>query len=339
MGLTKIDSKVLDFICFNGVHLPEAEIAKRLRLKPTTVSYSLKKMRKERVILGYRYRANYSRLGLSTQAWVLLKLSFAEIDSFGLIDKMLEYPQVHVAAFVTGDFDVALKVMERNIFSIDKFVRKLYQEFSDSIEAVDVLVVTKNFKTHNLVTNSQECLKSFDQTDFEILNIRMQHPEKELAEIASELGLHRNTVSKRWKAFWEKGVLVKKTPVINPEYHSMLKISLRAILLIEANSEASAQIAEKMLEMEQVHELNRVLGNYSLLAIVRTENIREFLDFLKWLLSKAAPKGGIKKTLSMMSLSSRPHKPNYLPQLKAEKIISFRKGKLVCPSIPKEWAN
>ncbi len=319
--------------------MPESEIAKRLRLKPSTVSYSLKKMRKEKVILGYRYRVDYARLGLSTQAWVFLKLGFADIDSFEMIDKMLQYPQVHVASFVTGEFDLVLKVLERNVFSIDKFVRSLYQDFSDSIDAVDVLVVTENFKTHNLVTKNKGCLKSFDETDLNILDIRMQHPEKELAEIASELGLHRNTVSKRWKAFWEKGVLVKKTPVINPDYHSMLKISLKAIILIEASSAASKQIAEKMVKMEKVHELNRVLGTNSLLAIVRTENMREFMDFLKWLLSKAAPKQGLKKTVSMMSLSSRPHKPNYLPQLKAKKIISFRDRKLVCPSIPEEWAN
>ncbi|GAG39826.1 unnamed protein product, partial [marine sediment metagenome] len=250
------DEKVLDFICFNGAQIPEAEIAKRLRLKPGTVSYSLKKMLREKTILGYRYRVNYARLGLTTMAWILLKIRLAKVDSFELIDTLLKFPQVHVASFITGEFDLAIKVIERDVASIDSFARKISQEFSDSIESSEILLVTKSYKAHNIIPKEFSCLRSFDETDFKILDSRMSNPNKDIAGVASELGLHRNTVSKRWKNFWKENVLVKKTPVVNPLYYAKLRIALKAIVLIDAVPETCEGIIKKLVSMDEVHELN-----------------------------------------------------------------------------------
>ncbi len=328
--LSKIDIKILDFVCLKGAQMSEKEIAKRLRLKPTTVSYSLKKMLREKSILGYRYRVNYARLGLVTTAWVLLKIRSANTDSFHLFDQMLEFPQVHVASFITGEFDIALKVLERDVSCVDAFVRKLSKTFPEFIDSAEVLLVTENYKTHNILPKNNSCLTSFDKTDFKILSSRMNSPEKELGQIASELNLHRNTVSKRWKSFWKENVLIKKTPVINPLYYTELKLSMKAIVLIDVPPEACDILAKKLLELDEVHELNRLLDGFSLMAIIRTGDISSFLDFLRWVLFENLGKGKIRKTVSLIMLKSKPHKQNYFPQLLDQKIIRFRKEKLVC---------
>ncbi len=310
--------------------MSEKEIAKYLRLKPTTVSYSLKKMLRDKSILGYRYRVNYARLGLVTTAWVLLKIRSANTGSFHLFEKMLEFPQVHVASFITGEFDIALKVLERDVSCIDTFVRKLSKTFPELIDSTKVFLVTKNYKTHNILPKSDSCLFSFDKTDFKILSSRMDSPEKELGQIASELNLHRNTVSKRWKSFWKENVLMKKTPVINPLYYPKLKLSMKAIVLIDALPETCDVLAKKLSELDEVHELNRLLDGFSLMAIIRTGDIPSFLDFLRWVLFENLGNGKIKKTVSLIILKSKPHKQNYFPQLLDKKIIRFRKEKLVC---------
>ena len=310
--------------------MSEKEIAKQLRLKPTTVSYSLKKMLRDKSILGYRYRVNYARLGLVTTAWVLLKIKSANVDFFNLFEQLLEFPQVHVASFITGEFDIALKVIERDVSCVDAFVRELSKKFPEFINSTEVLLVTKNYKTHNILPKHNSCLPSFDKTDFRILSSRMDSPEKELGQIASELNLHRNTVSKRWKSFWKENVLMKKTPVINPLHYTKLKLSMKALVLIDAAPEACDLLAEKLSEMDEVHELNRLLDGFSLMAIIRTGDIPSFLDFLKWVLFENLGKGNIKKTVSIIVLKSKPHKQNYLPQLIDKKIIRFRKEKLVC---------
>ena len=121
MVLTKIDLKVLDYVCINGCQIPESLMAKELRLKPSTIAYSLKKMEREKAILGYRYRVNYARLGLGATAWVFLNVRVSESDSMQLLDSLLKFPQVHVASFITGSYDLALKVIERDVYHIDDF--------------------------------------------------------------------------------------------------------------------------------------------------------------------------------------------------------------------------
>jgi len=328
LGLSKIDFKILHFICLNGIQMPESEIANQLRLKPSTVSYSIKKMCREKIILGYRYRINYARLGLPTIAWVLLKVNLANADSLKLLDDLLQFPQIHVVSFLTGEFDIAAKVVERNVFAVDSFVRKLSDEFKGAIDDAEVLLATRNFKAHNIVVSESSCLPSFDETDFKILNSKMLFPGKEIAQIAAEHALHRNTVSKRWRRLWRKKVVVKKTPVVNPEYYKELSIALKAIVLIDATPAASSAIAKGLVKIQEVHELNSMLGRFALMAIVRTAGIPEFLQFLDRLQSQGRKIGGLKKTVSILVLRSKPHPPNYLPQLLQSGMISFKRGKL-----------
>jgi len=340
LNLSKIDHKVLDFVCLKGAQIPEAEIAKQLRLKPSTVNYSLKKMARERTILSYRYRINYARLGLSTIAWVLLKVNISKVNSFQLLDDLLKFPQVHVASFITGDFDLAIKVIERDVLSVDSFVRAISEKFSELITASKVLVVTRNYKAHNIVPEKSECLDSFDETDFQILNSRACFPGKDLGQIASELGIHRNTVGKRWKELWDENVVLKKTPVINPMYYKDLNISLKALVFINAAPESSEEIAQNLVKMDEVHELNRMLGEFNLMALIRSADIPNFLEFLMWILFRACGPGSVKKSVSIIVLKSKPHAPDYLPKLLEEKVIKFRKGKLVClPGKPSKSKN
>lgn len=330
MVLSQIDLKVLDFVCLNGAQMPEKEIAEKLRLKPSTVSYSLNKMLREKTILGYRYRINYARLGLVSTAWVFLRLKPSKSDSFQIMDKLLELPQVHVASFLAGDFDLAVKVIERDVFCIDAFVRQVSQQFSEFIDGTEVFLVTKSYKVHNLPAEGQGCLSSFSEIDLKILDLKMRSPEKTLGNVASELGLHRNTVSKRWKSFWKEKVLVKKTPVVNPAYYARLKLALKAIVLIDAAPEACDAITKKLSRIGEVHELNSLLGRFSLMAIIRASDIPSFFDFIRLILFEGQEMGLVRKTVSIIVLKSKPHKPNYLPSLLASKIVRFRKGKLVC---------
>ncbi len=329
MVLTKVDFKVLHFAAINGVQMGEREIAKNLRLKPSTVSYALKKMRRERAILRYRYRLNYARLGLENIAWILVKLRFAELESFPSLDGLFKWPQAHVASFVTGEYDLVVKAVERDVFSIDQFVRQASKEYSKYFDDVSVLLVTKNYKIHNLVQIESACLPSLDETDFKILSLKMESPDASLGKVAKELGMHRNTVSSRWKKLWKENVLVKKTPVVNPGYYRNLKIALKALVLIDVSPEDSDLIAEKLVKMDEVHELNRAIGKYGLLAIVRTADVQSFFSFLKERLFKASP-GKIKKAVSLISLYSKPHPPNYLPQLLEAGIVKFKKRKICC---------
>ena len=106
-------------------------------------------------------------------------------------------------------------------------------------------------------------------------------------------------------------------------------MALKAIVLIDSVPEATDKIAKKLSEMLEVHELNRLLDGYSLMAIIRTADIPNFLDFLRWVLYKEN-QGLIRQSTSTIVLKSKPHAPDYIPELLVRGILKFKKGKMVC---------
>jgi len=327
VGLSKIDLKILGFVCEKGAHLPEREIARQLRLKQSTVAYSLKKMRRERAILRYNYRLNYPLLGFGATAWVFFKLrpgiangQNPELAGADLFARLLSYPQVHVVSFVTGEHDISLKLIEKDVAAINSFVLRLATEMNDTIDSPEIMYCAKMFKTHNMLLEEPKKRPALGKADFEILNCKMLHPDAGVREIAEMLSLHRNTVSKRWKTLWREKILLKKTPVLNPEYYDALGIGLKAIIFFEVNAGSLNAAVEKLAAMPEVHELNHVLSGQDLMAIVRAKNVPALFGFLK----KIYVMPGMKQTKSTIVLYSQPHKSNYLMELSRAGLLPFK---------------
>jgi len=328
--LSKIDLKVLRFALENGMQMPDAEIAAALRLKPSTVSYSIKKMRRERTIPRYRYRLNYHRLGFPAVAWVLLRfksslLGASSTDSIATesLDKLLSFPQVHVASFLTGPHDVALKLIDRDVVAINKFVLHISSELKDMLESPLVLFSTRMYKTHNVVLERTTPCAKLTAKDFEILSYKMLKPDAELREIAEKLSLHRNTVSNRWQMLWRENVLFKKTPVVNPVVYDELGIGLKAIVFLDVAADQLHNAVSALVKIPAVHELNQLLSGYDLMAIVRVKNVPGFFDLMKQIYAKP----GVRKTVSHIILYSKPHSPNYLHEMSKAGMLPF---KLAC---------
>ncbi len=327
LGLSKIDLKVLRFALENGIQLRDAEIARQLRLKPSTVTYSLKKMRRERTILRYRYRLNYHKLGFPAAAWVLLKLKagFGGSDSSlsigtELLDKLLSFPQVHVASYTTGIQDVALKIFEKDALAVNNFVLQLSKEFSGMLESPTVLFSTRMYKTHNIILGETEPCNKLDAIDFNILNYKMLNPDMELGEIAKKHSLHRNTVGKRWRMLWLERILLKKTPVLNPEIYEQLGIALKAMVFINTTDGKLHHVVQSLLKMPEVHELNQLLTGYDLMAIVRVKSVSQFFDFLRRIYLMP----GTQETISRIILYSKPHSSNYLIEMSKAGMLPFK---------------
>ncbi|MCX6798663.1 MAG: Lrp/AsnC family transcriptional regulator [Candidatus Diapherotrites archaeon] len=326
MGLNKIDIKILRFVCDRGAQLPDAEVARELRLKPSTVSYCLKKMRRDRVILRYNFRLNYLRLGFSTMAWVLFKFKpgvAAGAPGFAaksLFESLLSYPQIHVVSFITGEHDLAIKVIEKDIAALNDFVMRLATNQKGALDEPKVLFCVAMYKTHNVALTDTTPYKGLCKTDFDILNCKMLHPDLGVREIAAGLSLHRNTVSKRWRMLWGQNVLMKKTPVVNPEYYDELGFGMKAIMLLDVDATMLSSVVKALVEMNEIHELNHILSWQNLMAIARVKNVAELFEFLK----KIYAIKGVKQTTSYLVLYSQPHKPNYLIELSKAGMLPFK---------------
>ena len=103
---SELDTRILRFVLENGLLESEREIAKKLKISPSTLSFKLRKFEDRGIITAYKYRLDYTKIGLRQIAWVFLKIRHGKSSVKEIMEKLLEYPQVHVCLFVSGEMSL-----------------------------------------------------------------------------------------------------------------------------------------------------------------------------------------------------------------------------------------
>lgn len=322
-NLTTIDLKILKFLKLNGAHFSEREIARRLRLNQSTVNYSINKMEKLKIINNYIYRINPARIGLNGHAWFFFSFRNDLRSNDDILKIVTQYPEVHVATVVSGTYDIALKIYSKDVAATNKFVMKLENECRDFLESTYVLYTTDKHKSYNIPFPQSDLDYKLDNVDYKILKFKMQNPNASLSEAAKKLAMHRNTVNKRWSNLWQKNILLKKTPITNPELDNLIGIDFQVISFLDVHKEKKEKLISELMKLDELHELSSVLTQHDLLGIFRTKNVGEFYSLLGKIYSKMSFGKAIKSTQSHIILKSISQNPQlFLSKLKTLGVFS-----------------
>ncbi len=106
-----------------------------------------------------------------------------------------------------------------------------------------------------------------DEKDVTILSALCRDARTTLSEIANMLNMSVSTVHKRVRKLESEGVIEKYTILVNPDKFECVT----AFLLVSAEDPVS--VAEKMKEMRDVIEVYQTLGNFNIVAKVRSRNL------------------------------------------------------------------
>jgi len=103
------------------------EISDRTDMPITTVFAKVKRMERLGIIKGYHAVLDSARLDMGTTAFVFG--SFAYRDESGKVlsqrevaKEIAEFPEVQEVHIISGDWDILIKVKERDVESVGKFV-------------------------------------------------------------------------------------------------------------------------------------------------------------------------------------------------------------------------
>lgn len=282
MELSDFEKKLLIHYSREGVDLSNSnKISKELRVSLQTISYKRKALENENVILGYKYRVDYRRLGLNQIAWVFISLKDKSVDSESLLNKLIAIPEIQICTVVTGTFDFAVKVFSKDIKTMTNFGLELQKNFKDEIKSVEMYFLGRIVKWHQKLVSENFENYPYDKTDLKILLCNLINPKKKLGECAKEINLHRNTVSSRWKKMVESGLIVKKSVILNPDYSYQLKRGVNAFLFFESESGETEHLASKLSSFNEVHELNIVNNPFDLMASIRVKDVASLHNFQK----------------------------------------------------------
>lgn len=313
-SLTKLEKRVLKYLVSNGVPFENKIIQKKLRITPETFYYILKKLEERGVIKDYKYAVDFRLLGFGDISWVFTKINRNVSDMQLLIDRLLSFPQVHTACFITGEYDLALKVYTKNSAELTDFLLKLEDDFKYCTNSFNAVHCSKMHKNHNIVLGEREPSK-LSKIDLKILDYRMRSPREGIIEVAKNLELHRNTVSKRWNRMLKSGIIMKKSVILSPDYYRKAGVAFIAILLIKTSAGKTELASKALSKLENIHDLGTINFPVDLLAVVRTSSLHEFYEFNQKLLSRKEFSRTICDTTSFVVMDRKSHKRDYIREL------------------------
>lgn len=124
--LNEKDLIILDLLQKN-CRMTAKEIAQTIESPVTTVFAKMKRMEELGFIRGYKAVLNAQKLNRGTTAFILASFSYrlkegASLSQRKIAKEIAMFPEVQEVHIITGDWDILIKIKEKNVESIGKFV-------------------------------------------------------------------------------------------------------------------------------------------------------------------------------------------------------------------------
>ena len=126
------------------------DIAQELQLPITTVHNRIKKLEKQKVILGYKAVIDYEKINKSALAIIFIKTDVHlaspkdRVDLEALAQKIGALENVEESYVISGDWDILLKIRSDNVNRIHKNVIKKIR-FIEGVAATHTVIALPQF--------------------------------------------------------------------------------------------------------------------------------------------------------------------------------------------------
>jgi Lrp/AsnC family transcriptional regulator for asnA, asnC and gidA len=122
-------------------------IARKLKIAVGTVHSRVKKLEESGVIRGFSVEIDYSRVGYSITALILLQAKGKHLKD--VESRLARFNNVCAVYDITGDFDIALVAKFPSSSSMDKFIKEVLS--MDFIERAKTSMVLNSVKENNKI--------------------------------------------------------------------------------------------------------------------------------------------------------------------------------------------
>ena len=124
----KLDEKDLAilYLLQKNCRMTAREIAKTIGSPITTVFAKIKRMEKQKIIKDYRAVLDSKKLDAGATVFVLASFSYRDGETFlsqrVIAEQIAKFPEVQEVHIISGDWDILVKVKEKDVNAIGKFV-------------------------------------------------------------------------------------------------------------------------------------------------------------------------------------------------------------------------
>ena len=185
------------------------ELGKKLHISKSAVNYRIKKLIKNKVMLGFRTYINYSKLNTSLFAVYLKFENITKETEFEIIKYLLTNKKVTWLGNSYGNWEIIFEFKTENQIELISFLSEFYKNFSQYIKKKELVQYIsedvfgfKFFKTNKLKPIHLDFLgkqEKLDKLDKKIIDYLEKKPDYLLHALALKLNVSLDTARKRIK--------------------------------------------------------------------------------------------------------------------------------------------
>ena len=224
MLLDARDRAILDFLETNS-RTPVSHIAKKVKLSKDGVAYRIRRMENDGIIDGFYTVLNISKLGLVAHK---VTIKFQNIDPEKEA-KVIEYlEKAGIAGWIVscdGRWDFMFISWTRSTYEFDKFFTKFLEQYGSFIQDKELNIMTESHsckRKYLVSTEPEESVysgtpfqKELDDVDLKLVRIMANNSRVRVLELAEEVGMVPDSVSRRVKSLIDRDIMQRFRPVLN----------------------------------------------------------------------------------------------------------------------------
>lgn len=151
--LDMIDYKILKEVS-NNARLSSVEIAEKISITPTTVSYRLKNLQRRRIFVHYILNLDVKRFGFEFYKVLVTLKDFTKQDINSLIEFFKQHPHIENSAESYGPWNIEFEMEVENYLQFNEVINELRNQFPRIITKINYVLIKKEdyFRTSFLDT-------------------------------------------------------------------------------------------------------------------------------------------------------------------------------------------
>jgi len=144
--LDKVDLKILKILQTNS-KITNLDLSKKIGLSPAPTLERVKKLEQTGIIASYHAKVNPAAIGLNVKTFVLVNLLWKKENALeNFIKKIQKIEEVTECFIITGDADLLLKVVTKDLPSYENLLFKQLSQIEEA-EHVKTLMTLSQVKS------------------------------------------------------------------------------------------------------------------------------------------------------------------------------------------------
>ena len=159
-----LDLKILKALQTRG-RMKNAELARELRVAPSTMMERIRRLEESGVLQGYRASIDPKKMGLNVQAFISVTLSRHETEVIRQFeDSIRKTPHIRACYHLSGRFDYLLHVFVADLDQLGKLVKERIAALPGFGKSETFLVFSE-IKSDNGLPVSEDLLAGITKTE------------------------------------------------------------------------------------------------------------------------------------------------------------------------------